>query len=289
MVEGRYASIIERFVEWAVNEPAVRAAMIVGSQARSTMPADAWSDLDLVVFHTDPAELLASTQWFRGFGPVLFSVVEATAVGGSEERRVLFKGGRDVDFAVFPSAAAPLLTHAPEGERVLSRGYEILVDKDGELGRGTAHLRDRAPEPAILPTPQEAEACVGDFWYHVLWAAKKLRRGELWAAKMGCDGYLKRLLARMIGWTTVAQRGDEVDVWFDGRFIDRWADPGLLARLPASFGRYDHADLARALRETGRIFSDEAHELARRIDWRYPDEAESAVKALVSETLKDLP
>ena len=252
------------------------------------MPADQWSDLDVVIFHTDPARLIDSTEWFQPFGSVVLSIVEATAVGGSRERRVLYSDGRDVDFAIFPSTAIPFLTEGPEGLSVLSRGFEILLDKDHQLGKLRPVAGSRAHESLGLPTEEVFRANVLDFFYHHLWAAKKLRRGEIWTAKMGCDGYLKLLLVRMIEWSTIASAPTKVDVWHDGRFIDRWAPPEVKAQLPATFAQYEAHDVSRALAETSRLYSRLAREVAGRFGWNYPTEAEGKVWELVNRTLRDL-
>ena len=263
--------------------------MIVGSQARVDMPADEWSDLDIVIFHTDPARLIGSTDWFQPFGRVVLSMVEPTAVGGSRERRVLYSDGRDVDFAVFPSAAMAFFAGAPEGVSVLGRGFEILVDKDHQLGQIRPAARAEAPGPSGLPTEEEFLANVSDFYYHLLWFAKKSRRGETWLAKMGCDGYLKLLLARMIEWSTIASSPTKVDVWHNGRFLDRWAPPEVKSRLPATFAQYETHDVSRALGETGQLYSLLAHQVAGKFGWTYPSEAEDAVWRLVHRTLTDQP
>jgi len=263
--------------------------MIVGSQARAEVPADDWSDLDIVIFHNDPARLIESTEWFQEFGTVVLSMVESTAVGGSRERRVLYSEGKDVDFAVFPSAAARLLTSSPEGLSVLGRGFVILLDKDHLLGELQRVTRSSGPESVAVPAPEEFLANVSDFYYHLLWVAKKLRRGETWTAKMGCDGYLKRLLVRMIEWNTIATAPTRVDVWHDGRFLDRWASPEVRSQLPGTFARYEAVDLSRALDETSRLYSRLARQVAERFGWKYPEEAEDTVQGLVHRTVKDLP
>ena len=283
-----YGPMMERFRTWASGEPALRAALVVGSQARVTEPADEWSDLDIVIFHRDPEQLLDSTDWIGRFGDVVLTTVESTAVSGGRERRVLYSDGRDVDFAVFPSEALAFIAQSPPGLEVLGRGYEVLLDKDGQLSPPIALPERGRRNRQKPPSEDQFQAAVADFWYHMQWAAKKLRRGELWTAKMGCDGYLKRLLVRMMEWQAIVRRGNEVDVWHDGRFLDRWAEPEVRARLPDTFARYDRRDLARGLDETGRLFSDLAREVARRCRWVYPERAESIVLMLVTHTLKDL-
>ncbi len=284
----RYGAIVERFRAWAAEDPAVRGALIVGSQARTQEPADEWSDLDIVIFHTEPERLVAATDWVGRFGEVAVTMVEETAVLGGRERRVFYADGRDVDFAVFPAAALEFVPHVPEGQAILARGFAVLIDKDGHLSA----INGPPPRPARAepPIPGEAEfrAVVSDFWYHVQWVAKKLRRGELWTAKMGSDAYLKQRLLRVIEWQTALRRPGAVDTWHDGRFLDRWAEADVRARLPGTFARYERADLARGLGETERLFSDLAREIAERCHWQYPDFEETAVRAYVGRTLGDL-
>lgn len=283
-----YGPLVERFRTWASEEPSIRAALIVGSQARSEEPADEWSDLDVVIFHDHPERLIDSVDWVARFGEVVLTMVEPTAVLRSRERRVLYRDGKDVDFAVFPSESLSFISQSPEGVTVLGRGYKILLDKDARFSQPEA-----LPGPEGHPlskTPNEAEfqATVADFWYHVQWAAKKLRRGELWAAKMGCDGYLKLLLVRVIGWNTVLRHGAGTDVWHDGRFLDRWVGPEIRGRLTDTFARYDRPGVARAILATSQLFSELARDVATGCEWSYPGEAESFVLDLASGLLQDI-
>src|SRR5208282_871055 len=108
--------------------------------------------------------------------------------------------GLDVDFAVFPAAAIHGLVQAGDALETLRRGYRILLDKDGTLGLIPSALSSLPPRTDSQPRPAEFGEVVGEFWYHVLWTARKVRRGEIWAAKAGCDSRLKRLLLRVLQW-----------------------------------------------------------------------------------------
>src|SRR5258708_1725501 len=111
-----FAALEARIAAWAEARPDVRAAVVLGSRARSDTPADAYSDLDLLLLVADPARYLDSANWLAALGVPRLTFVEETAVGGGRERRVLFDGGLDVDFSVFPVALfaglATLLEHA---------------------------------------------------------------------------------------------------------------------------------------------------------------------------------
>ncbi|RPI97845.1 MAG: hypothetical protein EHM39_08865, partial [Chloroflexi bacterium] len=99
-----YEHLIGRFVAWADTLPDIRAAVIIGSRARTTQPADVWSDLDLVFLTTRPAHYIENTVWLDEIAPHWLTFVEGT-VDGHRERRVMFEGALDVDFVPLPVEA----------------------------------------------------------------------------------------------------------------------------------------------------------------------------------------
>ncbi|MFC4553392.1 aminoglycoside 6-adenylyltransferase, partial [Halorussus sp. GCM10023401] len=112
-----------------------------------------------------------------------------------------------------------------------------------------------------LPSAEEFRERRADCWYHAVWTAKKLRRGEVWTAKSCLDGYLKReCLLPMLGWHTRARHGREP--WYEGRFLEEWADDRALADLRGTFADYDAEDCWRALFETTDCFEWVADEVA---------------------------
>jgi aminoglycoside 6-adenylyltransferase len=151
------------------------------------------------------------------------------------------------------------------------------LDKDGILPLmvPSPPAAQRA-EPPTLPEFQEV---ICDFWFHVVWAAKKLKRGELWTAKFCCDVYMKRLLLRMVEWHTRATVGWDADVRYGGRFLERWADSRVLTELSHAFSRYDADDVWRALFATATLFRRIAEETAQQLsyDWQ-PEQADEAMK-----------
>jgi aminoglycoside 6-adenylyltransferase len=61
-----------------------------------------------------------------------------------------------------------------------------------------------------------------------------------------------------------------VDTWHDGRFLERWADPGALAALERAYAHYDLRDVARALWETLDLFQGLEAETATRLGLEHP-------------------
>jgi aminoglycoside 6-adenylyltransferase len=280
-----YARLTENIRAWAQAAPDVRGAVVIGSQARTDHPADEWSDLDVLVFASPPERYAFSADWLAAIGAPVLTFVER-APGGDWERRVLFAGGLDVDFAFNSAQALEYLAHNPLPEAfadIVRRGVRILVDKDGLLAQA-----QRQPLPAncaSLPPEAEFLNVVHDFWYHALWTAKHLRRGEVWWAKCGCDIRLKELLRQMLEWHARAMHGPTHDTWMRGRFLEEWADPRALRALPGLFADYDAADIGRALLATMTLFRWVTLETAARWEYAYPHEGERAVTEHVQRLL----
>jgi len=279
-----YERLTQKFVTWAQAEPNIRAAIVIGSRARTDHPADEWADLDIIVFTTDVERYIASTDWVENVGVHWLSFVERTP-GGGWERRVLFDGGLDVDFALNPATD---LTHLatgvipPDAADVIRRGGRVLVDKDDLLAQ--LDTLDLQAPPYQPPAESEFLNLVHDFWYHTVWTMKHLRRGEVWWAKSCCDMYMKERLRRMLEWHARAVQGTDHDTWMRGRFLEEWADPRAVAQLPEVFAYYDRQDIARALQATMTLFRWLAVETARRWGYDYPAAGEQAATAVV-ETL----
>jgi aminoglycoside 6-adenylyltransferase len=258
-------AFLARVVRWARERPDVHGALLIGSQARSETPADRWSDVDLVLVVDRPEPYLADASWVEAFGQPLLTLLEETPVAQTVERRVLYEDGLDVDFTLLALASLREAAADPGVGAVLGRGHRVLVDEVGiaELVAGAA--------PAA-PAPPDGRALAGlgaDFWYHALWAAKKLARGELLTATRSVNGYLKERLIVLAGWH--ARAGDSaLDTWHETRFFERWADPRAVAFLREAYARYERDELVRALGATMDVFELFERETAARLGLAAP-------------------
>ncbi len=261
-VNTRMDLIAAAVSEWAREREDVRAAFVVGSQARTDVPADRWSDLDLALFVDDPRVLAEDASWVEEFGTPVFTFLEPTAFGDRVERRVLYETGEDVDFPLLEASAWRELLSSPDAQRLIARGYRVLYDDLG-LAEAAAAVTEPPPEP--LPDSARLRELSSDFWYHALWTAKKLRRGEVFTA-IGClNGYLPWKLAVLMAWHARAL-DPTADTWHSGRFLERWADPGVLAALEKAFAHYDLRDVARGLWDMIDVWQGLEEEVARRLE-----------------------
>jgi aminoglycoside 6-adenylyltransferase len=279
-----YKGVEKKVVKWAKTQDHIRIAAVVGSYARKKIPADKWSDLDIIIFSTEPQILIESEDWVKEFGIPVITFIEPTTVssGPSYERRVLYNNGLDVDFAIDPFHL--VLTAKQQGmtlelvrelANVIGRGVRILIDKDNLMTDFLKEYKAIELPPPSPPTEHEYLERVNDFWYHTVWTAKKLRRGELWEGKACLDSFMKsRCLLPMMEWHAQITYGQKHDTWFRGRLMERWADPRIIAELRGAFAHYDEEDVWQALANTMQLFRWIAREIAEKLDYTYPKEAD---------------
>jgi hypothetical protein len=115
-----------------------------------------------------------------------------------------------------------------------------------------------------------------------------LRRGDLWRAKQACDCQLKQYLLSMLGWHAQAKHGPGWDTGYDGRSLSRWADPGAVETLPATFGAYEASDLKRALLATLDLYRRLAVEAAAQWSYLYPEQAHERIAGWIGSVLGDV-
>jgi aminoglycoside 6-adenylyltransferase len=276
------AGMLERVVDHARSEAGIHALVLLGSRAREQHPADEWSDTDLLVIVDDPDAFLADAGWPAHFGPVAITFLEQTG-HGRRERRVLFADGTDLDLV---PVSVDEIRRGPDGMvglDVLGRGFRVLFDREGILSSLPEWVASRPRGDDWPPQLVAFENLVADFWYHAVWTARKLRRGERWVALACLDGYMKARLLAVLEWQARSRDGGDADPWFGGRFLERWADPEVVEALRSAFARYDTADIVRSLRATMDLFRRQATDLAVRLELPYPARADEVATQLVEE------
>jgi len=277
MVE-RYKEIKENIRHYGEADSTIKAVIAIGSSTRKNVTADEYSDLDLIIVTDDPE------KWYSGeypglLGAISIAFIEPT-LGKGKEYRAIYDEDKDVDMIIFtPKQFTEAVKNGTAGW-VMNRGYAFLCDKAGYSELVREYVNPFVASPQI--SESEFLNLTNDFYFHNIWAAKKLLRGELWSAKMCEDGYLKNHLLKMI--ELYCYKKDGRDVWHDGRFIDRWADDWILEKLKVCFAHYEKNDTGNALISTHELFKKLAAAVADMNGYFYPQKAENTA----SEFLKRL-
>ena len=110
-----------------------------------------------------------------------------------------------------------------------------------------------------------------------VWVALKIRRGELFVAKTLGESRLLALLLRLIEWHAQATTDRWSAVYEHGRFLEEWAAPEVVNRLPEVFPRYDASEILNARFAALALFRRLAEETGARLGYTYPRELEDTV------------
>jgi hypothetical protein len=209
-------------------------------------------------------------KWAEGVGAVEESSTDLRiSVQGRVDSDVILQGMRlELVSSEIPDARARYTANAGCGGVVSPRFFSVQID---------------APQP---PTQAAFTALINRALFDAIKTAKFIRRNDPWRAKQLCDGDLKQLVLVMLEWHAVTHAHDR---WYDGRFIDEWADREALAALPDTFAVYHAADLQRALFSTLDLFRRLAHEVADRLGYAYPADADEFVTGQIQLILRGNP
>jgi aminoglycoside 6-adenylyltransferase len=303
LIEGM-DQLEESFTAWAKPRKDIRAAIVVGSRARTDHPADEWADLTAAFMTTDPVKYHANTGWIQQIAPVWAIHRDPTGVTYHE----LFDGGRDAGIAVIPARpvrlatlVVPTLRRVPGVARALPfglgrklqselegasgyyrRGARLLFDKDGAAARFLAVFppAERAYQP---PPPDVFSGVVDEFWIGAMWAAKHLWRGEVWYARcVGYEGTLREAILKMVEWNAQGRSEGTIDTWGTGRFIEEWASDRILSNLKTAFSGYDASSLQQSLEQMMTFFDRLSAETAEHLGYAYSTDLPERVTSWIS-------
>lgn len=273
----KYVTIKSNLLEIAEREKNVKAVIAIGSSVRKTVKADEYSDLDLIIVTED------TDRWLYGslleeIGDMKISFVEST-FGGAKERRVLYENALDVDVTVITPSQFETAVREGVASWVCNRGYRVLYDMIGIRDLMAQYVSDEIGHTDL--TEDEFVNMTNDFFFHIIWASKKILRGEMWAAKMCIDAYLKNDLLKIIEMYSADQY--HVDTWHDGRFLDQWADAETKEALKGCFAHYDREDMVASMIETRNLFSRLAQAVAAIRNYHYPKSEEEYASRILLE------
>ena len=282
----KYDEIIDRFISFGEDCQQLRSGVVIGSRGRDDVEADEWSDLDIVIYADDIDYFLSEERWLDDIADHWLTFVEDTPIGGAKERRVLFEDALDVDFAILPADSFDDFKDDYDIRSTFSKGYNVLIDNDGLFEDIEFRLDETfLVEEYQLPSEEEFDNLVKDFWYHVVWSGKKLLRGEMWIAKSCVDGYMKSKLLKMIECYMVGIMGESVRS--EGRFFEEWADDSIIDEVVDCFAHYDEADIKEALVNTMDLFRGLAVDVADELGYEYRSKADKKCTGWVEENLFD--
>lgn len=271
-----------KITKWAKDEPTVSGLVLIGSRVRETRDAvwraDAQSDWDFQVIAKRP-ELFANNAWLKSAGvePDVYAVRRA-AIGGVPKVALLAQGV-EADFVIVPQRSLRMAQwaigfgwhHRSEKLRramqdlavVIRPGWRFL--KGGETWGGLyRQVVSEVGDPRL--SDEEARAMAESFVCDVVWARRKIERGELVAAQRMLHRTLVETNLRLLHELKL-RRGERS--FPEGRRIERVAEPDELQSVAVS-SRLVREELARAVDQCAATMRALMRDLVGAA-WRWPE------------------
>jgi len=144
---------------------------------------------------------------------------------------------------------------------------------------------DLGDRPIAPPDEAALLDLTTDFWATALWAARRVRKGDVFVGVDAVNGAMKRSVVTLLGWHALSVDPD-APAREAGRGVESWADAGALSALELAYAHYDLRDVARALWETIDLFQGLEEETASRLALA-PDLDYAMLRQHVADVVRD--
>lgn len=277
MNNPKYKQLLEKVRSLAEKSENVRAVFIIGSCVRKIEKADAYSDIDFIVIANEMDEFIHQRNWVETLGKPLFLWTDHEAGWASWDRRVLFDDFLEADFVLFQKSQLEQQWLASFVGSMLTSDYEMLIDKDDISSLVRPFLySEEAPQ-----SDEEILNEIHDFFFHCNWIKKKIDRGALFIAHNCLNEHMKKKLLFMMEASAKIKHGETCNTWFEGRFIEKWADRDSLAKLEKCFATYHKEEILNALRNQIILYTSLSEKLCQSRGISFP---EAAVDTILDHT-----
>lgn len=268
-------------IHWATNQESIRALLLVGSRARGENH-DRLSDLDIVVFTTNPTEFTINNDWIATIKEPWITLPESIQYKAQDypTRLVIFSGGDKVDFTFFTMDVLEDLVKAKSLPLEFNLGYQILLDKDG--------LAAKMAKPAIRdfevtkPSEQQYLAIIEEFWFEACHVAKYAKREDLWPLKFRDSWICHGPLLKMIEWDAQARRNWRFSPPPHGKDMSSWVDEEIWKELPACFAGFDVQESLKAFGKVVDLFRRLSKGVAAKLGYTYPEAVDQNITEFIA-------
>lgn len=247
----KYRESVDKLSMWSLAEKNIHAAIILGSQVRDEFEGDEWSDLDVLLLADHPQIFLQTDTWLAFLGEIVCVITEETNLDWVHltwsVKRVLFTDNRTIDFSIMPyDRIADVLELNAE---IHAHGYQVIYDAHTELvaSKIEASLLTVKEEPAKLPTENDLHQTIDDLLFQLIFAAKKVKRNELWVAVSCINQRISNRLLQLIEFHTASIAKVSQRIRYDGRFLEQRTHQDILKKLPECFAKYDTLDAIKTI------------------------------------------
>ncbi|OCA68102.1 aminoglycoside adenylyltransferase [Chryseobacterium artocarpi] len=271
---------LEQIIQWAENNPDIRAVLLTSSLVNPYAPVDNFSDLDVELVFNSRAPYEINNEWLKLFGEPISMIEENDTVfdGKHAMKMVLYKDHVKVDFKLYQvSDFSEEIQNEilPEDWDV---GYKVLVDKD----HLTKDLKSPTYQSIMIhqPSEEEFQQLLNDFWWDTTYVAKCLKRGDIFYAKFMSENVLRTdYLVPLIEWHIASNHNwNHITTNKHGRLFKKYLSENLWNRVEATFSGSNIEENWTALFAFADLVHELGNNLARKLSFTYPEKHEQDIR-----------
>lgn len=217
-------NFIEKLKEYVTNNDDFEIVNIAGSIAdqKRNNRKDEFSDIDLFIITEKKDYYLKNVEWLNFFDEKFIYFNDPISMGVGIELRIAYESGLLVDMAIINNREFNLLKqNSTFCEKILDRGMiNIKNSKNIDFLKHEPITKEKISESIL-------NRKIDEFWIDIANIYKYLKRGDFFSAKYAFDRRITKLLIFTMEEYAKTIKSN-IDVMFNGRYMDSWLDENSL-------------------------------------------------------------
>lgn len=274
---------LQQIIDWAQNNPDIRALLLTSSLVNPLAPVDELSDLDIELVFDDNSRYIANKIWLNHFGIPIAMIEEDEHYfdGKHAMKMVLYADHTKVDFKLYSKPNFLKEVNQNQLCEDWDIGYKVLLDKEGI----TAAIKKPSYRVSIIkkPTAQKFNQLLNDFWWDCTYVAKCLVRKDIFYAKfMSEDNIRTNYLVPLIEWYIASQHDWNITTNKHGRLFKKYLPERTWEKIIQTFSAADINENWTALFAMADLVAEIGRELADKLTYPYPVKLEQDIRTYLN-------
>ncbi len=268
--------IMGLILDVAREDARIRAALLVGSRANPSAPADSYQDFDITYIVEDIRPYSNNTRWIEErFGkPGIMQMPDLMAPPAQDTYAhfaylMIFDDGVRIDLTISEKPGID------EGEPAIA-----LIDKDGRLA-GLPH-----PDDSIWhvrpPSEKQYSDCCNEFWWCLNNVGKGIARDELPYAMRMLNVFARDMLDEMLGWHVGVDAGFTVSVGKFGKYFRKHLPESMYSAYLMTYSSAKHEQIWVSVLAACNLFHEAALHVAEHCGFIYNQGEEDAMRTYLN-------
>ncbi len=280
-------AVLEKFVRWAESKSDIRAVLLTSSRTKPNAKLDEFSDYDIIFVAEDINPYREDESWLEEYGKILVVYRDPVETRFGHERFInvtQYENGLKIDFTLWPVELLKTVVKMEQLPNYIDDGYKVLLDKDGlTKGMKAPSYKAFVPKP---PTEAEYQAFVEEFFYDIPYAAKQIRRGDIFALKLTVYYMRDVKLCRLLEWKVEIEHKWSLKSGYYGKGLQKYLAPALLQEWDMiHFGSVSENNWE-SLFKMLKLFGEVAREVGKELGYNYPEDLDKRMMVYL-EKVKD--